>query len=122
MQDNRQYRVKGQDGYFVKLAQAGGVYFVMKVTEHVTQEGLTDYKCLGYARLFGANIAEWTYWAIDPEEAQAEATKEYLLRELIPLTKYWLEASQNSVKFWLNSGDKDLVEFWSIVSREAGRQ
>ena len=97
---------------YVKLAQIEGVYFVMKITEHITPEGFTDYKCWGYARLNGQNIADWTYWALDAEEAEADQTKDYLLRELIPLARTWFQLSQNSVKFWSNTG-LDLVKIWS---------
>jgi hypothetical protein len=109
LHNNRKYRVEGQDGYFMKLADTvAGVHFVMKVTEHVTPEGHTEYKCFGYARLGGVNIAEWTYWALDAEEAEAEQTKEYLLRELKPLVQIWCYLAENSVKFWLNSGSNSV--------------
>lgn len=97
---------------FIRLAEIEGVYFVMKVTKHTSPEGHTDYKCFGYARLNSQNIADWTYWALDVEEAEADQTKEYLLRELIPLARTWFQASENSVKFWSNSG-LDLVKIRS---------
>ena len=97
---------------FIRLAEIEGVYFVMKITEHTSPEGFTDYKCFGYARLNSQNIADWTYWAIDAEEAEAEQTKDYLLRELIRSVQTWFQDSQNSVKFWSNSGH-NLVKIWS---------
>jgi hypothetical protein len=108
--NNKKYLVT-EEGYFMKLAEIGGIHFVMKVTEHKTPKG-TDYKCFGYARLNGVNIADWTYWAIEAEEAEAKQTREYLLRELIPLSQNWVNLSYNLVKNWSNSS-QNLVKIWS---------
>lgn len=118
MEEGKKYLVT-PEGYYMKLAEIGGVHFVMHVTEHTTPEGHTDYKCFGYARLNGVNIADWTYWAIEAEEAEAKQTRDYLLRELIPLVQNWVKDSQNLVNIWSNSG-QILVNIWSNSGLTSG--
>jgi hypothetical protein len=106
--NKKKHEFEGSNGYYFKLGELDGLIFAMKVTEHQTPEGHTEYKCLGYARLNGVNIAEWTYWAIDYEEVISNMTRDYLIRELMPLARTWSKFALDSVRIWSNSG-KDLV-------------
>jgi hypothetical protein len=75
---------------YEKLAYENGVFYVMEVTQ-VPNGQHTDYKCRGYARCNGIDLAEWVYWALDEEEAYQEMTRDYLLRELRPMARHALE-------------------------------